>query len=237
MTTLPDPDLAVAGAKAGGTDSAPERRRFFSIRRRARPKRWLRRLSLVALAGPLLWAIGLVWFAGTAARIVPDDGRTTDAIVVLTGGSARLVTGLQLLADQRAPKLFVSGVSEGVDLAELLRLRGWAPNELDCCIMLGYGADDTQGNARETAQWIRGQGLHSLRLVTANYHMPRSLFEFARALPDAEIVPHPVNPDSVHLEDWWRWPGTTELIVSEYNKFLWAHLRSVSELLLTPGRP
>lgn len=151
----------------------------------------------------------------------------TDAIVVLTGGSDRLPAGFELLRAGEGRKLFISGVYRGVEVRELLALSRQAPGDLECCIALGYAADDTEGNAAETAVWMRAQGFRSLRLVTANYHMPRSLVEFRRALPEATIIPHPVAPRSVRLEGWWRWPGTASLIADEYNKFLlaWARAR------------
>src|SRR3546814_8190635 len=92
---------------------------------------------------------------------VPDD-RRTDAIIVLTGGSERLPTGLDLLSRDRADKLFVSGVYAGVEVAELLRLSRQSPQELACCIVLGYAANDTRGNAVETAEWMRAEGYKSL---------------------------------------------------------------------------
>jgi len=192
----------------------------ISFRRRSGRARWLRRLSAAGVLLVAAWAGGLVWFVDRIAAIPPGDGRTTDAIVVLTGGSGRLAAGLRLLAAERADKLFVSGVYHGVDVAELLRVSRRAPGELECCIVLGYRADDTVGNARETAAWMTAEGYRSLRLVTANYHMPRSLVEFHRVLPQAEILPHPVAPSVVRLEEWWRWPGTTALLVREYNKYL-----------------
>ena len=86
--------------------------------------------------------------------------------------------------------------------------------------MLGYTADNTAGNARETATWMAEEGYGSLRLVTSSYHMPRSLAAFRRVMPSVNIVPHPVFPAHVRHSDWWRWPGTTQLLVSEYNKYL-----------------
>jgi uncharacterized SAM-binding protein YcdF (DUF218 family) len=154
----------------------------------------------------------------------------------LTGGSLRLEQGLALLADRRAKKLFVSGVHRGVDVRELLRLSRQAPEELDCCIALGYEADDTAGNAVETAVWIDSEGYRSLRLVTAGYHMPRSLLEFRAAMPGVEIVPHPVFPGQVKIEAWWRWPGTAALIASEYNKFLIAVAGHALRRLFAPAR-
>ena len=170
------------------------------------------------------WVYGLVRFAETIPDTVADADTPTDAIVVLTGGSERLSTGLQLLADGKAGKVFVSGVHESVDIAELLKTVGSSPEDLGARVETGHGAQDTAGNALETAAWMRDQGYHSLRLVTASYHMPRSLLEFRFAIPEATVVPHPVFPDHVKRERWWLWPGTTALIIGEYHKFLLAWL-------------
>ena len=56
--------------------------------------------------------------------------------------------------------------------------------------------------------------------------MPRSLLEFRQAMPDIRVLAHPVFPPQVKREEWWRWPGTAALMVSEYHKFLYALLRS-----------
>ena len=183
---------------------------------------------LVVLAAALIaWGAGFARFARLASETAADTDSPTDAIVVLTGGSKRLTTGLGLLAAGRAEKLFVSGVYHGVDVEELLRVSRAAPAAVECCIVLGYAADDTRGNAAETAAWLRQEGYSSFRLVTANYHMPRSLLEFRRALPNARVVPHPVAPTNVHVQEWWHWPGTTILLVTEYNKYLVALLRGM----------
>lgn len=191
--------------------------------------RWLRSLisTLVVPLGLLgaAWLGGLGWFAGQIPREVAEPGVRTDAIVVLTGGSERLTTGLALLADRAADHLFISGVYRGVDVAELLKLSQRAPDDLACCIELGHQADDTQGNAIETAQWMTEKGFTALRLVTSHYHMPRSLLEFRAALPRARIVPHPVFSTAVAQTRWWTWPGTARLIAGEYHKYLFARLR------------
>jgi uncharacterized SAM-binding protein YcdF (DUF218 family) len=183
-----------------------------------------RAIGLGVIVAVLLaaWVGGLAWFADQVPRRVANATSATDAIVVLTGGSARIDTGFRLLSSGLARKLFVSGVYRGVEVTELLRLARQEPREVECCVVLGYSADDTAGNARETAAWVRAEGFRSLRLVTANYHMRRSLYEFRRAMPDIDIVPHPVFPKNVKREQWWLWPGTTKLITSEYNKFLLA---------------
>ena len=192
-----------------------------------RGHRLIWRLAGIAGTCATAWLIGLLWFATSLPESVAEPERVTDAIVVLTGGRGRVHTGLQLLAKKRAKKLFISGVYRGVVVQELLRVSQQSPGDLQCCVALGYEADSTRGNARETASWMREQGLHSLRLVTAAYHMPRSLLEFRRVLPNAEIVPHPVIPEPVKQRDRWLWLGSASLIVSEYSKYLVARARGL----------
>lgn len=181
-------------------------------------------ILIPVLTAPLLlvlaWVGGFLWYAASIPHRVEDAGSRTDAIVVLTGGTDRVATGLALLAEGRADKLFISGVHRGVDVADVLRKTHHAGQGLEGRIALGYAADDTLGNAMETALWMRSQNFHSMRLVTGHYHMRRSLLEFSHAMPEASIIPHPVFPENVKAAQWWLWPGTAALIASEYNKFL-----------------
>lgn len=188
-------------------------------------RRWPRRLGLLLLLLAILWLAGLFRFVAAMPEAVNEPEQRTDAIVVLTGGSDRLQEGIRLLAEGSAAKLLVSGVYRGVDVRALLLLSQDAPDELTCCIAIGYEADNTLGNARETAAWMAEEGFSSLRLVTAAYHMPRSLLLFHEAMPEVEILPHPVFPDGFHQQDWYLWPGSSALIVSEYTKYLVALLQ------------
>ena len=182
--------------------------------------------QLVQLLGMLsaLWLVGLFWFAQQIPNEVGDPATKTDVIVVLTGGSQRVESGLQLLAAGMGKTLFVTGVFPGVTVPALLHSAN-APESLACCVVLGHTADNTAGNAVETAGFMRKQNYHSLRLVTSAYHMPRSLLEFRRAMPDITIVPNPVFAGNVKQRQWWEWPGTLSLIVSEYTKYLAAIVR------------
>lgn len=186
-----------------------------------------RRLVFTLLLVALAWLAGLIGFAESIPRDpgTPPSSRNTDAIVVLTGGPARLKAGLAELEAGRARKLFVSGVNPRVELNELLRAAGSAATIPESAIALGYSADSTVGNAAETRQWMEREGYRSLRLVTASYHMRRSLLEFRRTMPDIEIVPHPVFPETFMRDAWWAWPGTLSLIVSEYHKYVAVRVR------------
>lgn len=176
-----------------------------------------------------LWLCGLILFVATvedlSEPVIGPNLEATDSIVVLTGGSERLTTGLELLRAGKGKKLFISGVYPGVTLDHVLGTQSVSQELRDCCVILGHAAESTLGNADETQTWMSIENYHSLRLVTANYHMPRSLLIFRAAMPDLLIVPHPVAPDSVKLRSWWRRSGTASLLVTEYDKYLLAVLR------------
>src|SRR5947199_5223606 len=140
---------------------------------------WLARI-LAALI--LLWLAGLVWFVASSYWIRPDPSNTTDAIVVVTGGRLRLEAGLELLAAGKAKKLFISGVNQHVDRDELLDTLGAVPDDAACCIVIGHSASDTFGNARETAEWMHGEGYRTLRLVPSASHVQPSRTGFGRRL-------------------------------------------------------
>jgi uncharacterized SAM-binding protein YcdF (DUF218 family) len=191
----------------------------------------MKRLLFIPLLVVAIWVGGLVLFVSDLPGKVEAPERHTDAIVVATGGSERLEEGIRLLNSGLAQKLFISGVNSGTRLPDVIAslppdAQKPSISLMICCIVAGHAADSTLGNAAETAAWMRDQRFHSLRLVTADYHMPRSLFEFHRAMPGAELIAHPVFPDQVRRESWWRSPGTASLLISEYDKFLVALLRA-----------
>jgi uncharacterized SAM-binding protein YcdF (DUF218 family) len=189
----------------------------------ARPmRRRLGRTAVLLLAILAVWLGGFLWFARQIPQTVADLDSDTDAVVVLTGGSLRVQSGLTLLASGKAKKLFISGVYHGTDVAALLRVSHQTPEHVACCIVLGHEADNTLGNALETAQWMHQEGFRSLRLVTASYHMPRSLLEFSRAMPEMRIVAHPVFPERDRADRWWASPRAFARVLAEYHKYLLA---------------
>lgn len=207
---------------ADGVTAKP--RGLFRRRLDSRRRRWLRRLGLLAFLACLLFVAGFLDFTESARGFRHRPAVATDGIVVLTGGTGRVAAGFDLLRHASANRLLISGVHAEVGIGDL------APNgggDVSCCVDLGYDADDTIGNAREAAGWVQGHGFRSLTLVTSSYHMPRALLEFRAALGgDVEIEPYPVDSEAVHLDEWWRWPGTVQLLAREYGKYLLALART-----------
>lgn len=188
-------------------------------------RRAIRGWSAAVAVAAIAWLAGLIWFAEAIPKSVADPDTPTDAVVVLTGASGRLAAGIKIMDEHRARKLFISGVYRGVDVAQILKLARRQGSDIDCCMVLGHDADDTRGNARETADWVHKEGFKSLRLVTSSYHMRRSLLEFRRTMPNIKIIPHPVFSPEFKANGWWNWPGTLQLVITEYCKYLVALMR------------
>mgnify|MGYP004636211709 CR=1 FL=1 len=188
----------------------------------------IRRFCLYVLLPCLaLWITGLLCFAALVNKKPVDEKTKTEAIVALTGGTERLATAVELLKQGKAQKLLISGVDRKVDWLNLAQTIDELPPELNDKIVLGHVARNTTENALESLAWMKRNGFTSLRLVTASYHMPRSYSEFKNVMPDIKILPHPVFPQTFKHADWWKWRGSTALIVSEYTKFLFVSLRNL----------
>lgn len=183
---------------------------------------------LVGSTGLALFLVmaGLMVFVRVVDSHKPSGFERADGIVVLTGGERRIVGALGLLADGRGRRLLISGVNRANSRAHVLNRLG-APTDMlfTCCIDIGYRAHDTIGNAEETLAWVRAHRLESVIVVTSNYHMPRSLVELQRVLPDVKLVPYPVVSPNARMDTWWLRPGTARLIVGEYLKLFPSMLR------------
>ena len=102
----------------------------------------------------ILWSIGLVWFAAQTSNNNLDQKTQTDAIIVLTGGSGRLSTGLELLNLGLSKQLFVTGVAEGLKPEDVYDLSETTLSDFSCCITFGHKALNTTENAIESLSFI-----------------------------------------------------------------------------------
>jgi uncharacterized SAM-binding protein YcdF (DUF218 family) len=183
---------------------------------------------LAAVTGLALFAFlgGFVVFASSITGYATSAGVRADGIVVLTGGEHRLVEAARLLAEGRGKRLLISGANSIATREDLHRKSGLAPAIFECCVDIGYAAHTTTGNAWETKAWARDRHFTKLIIVTSSYHMPRSLIELGRAMPEIVLVPYPVVSRNFHTERWWLHGATARLLFTEYVKFLPSAARS-----------
>lgn len=179
--------------------------------------------TLAALTA--VFAAGFVLFWSQIERAPNGQVRRADGIVALTGGEARIPEAVKLLSQGKGRRLLISGVNPSTTRKELAVLTPNSAHLFRCCVDVDQVAQDTIGNADETSAWVRQRRFRSLIVVTASYHMPRSLAELRRTLPEVELIPYPVQPRNVHVNAWWEHPGTMQLLLMEYVKFMPAFAR------------
>ena len=171
-------------------------------------------IILVGLAYALAFALWVSLLPPSTDTVPQADG-----IVVLTGGGTRLDTGVALFEKGVGQRLLISGVSLA-NTRQTLKDVAHGGARFDCCADIGYVAEDTHGNAMEAADWAHNHQFRSIVVVTARYHMPRAMREFASVMPDVTLLPYPVDQDSIDLAGWWRHPNTVLLLHREFVKYL-----------------
>ncbi|POF32834.1 YdcF family protein [Roseibium marinum] len=207
-----------AKASVGKADARPAARR---------ERRFGLRVLVVALVTALLaGAAGhFALFAHRIAGVQVPHTANADAIVVLTGGHARVNEAVRLLEEGRANRLLISGVHPGTTREQLAAVTSSRMPLKKSTVELDRVALNTAGNAAETASWVRKNGFSSLLVVTSAYHLPRTEVELSGALPDVKLIAYPVFSKDLKLGEWYREPATIRLLMREYVKYMVARLR------------
>jgi len=182
------------------------------------------RRSLLLTAGLwtfVLYTIGFGVFTVTLPRPAPQPTVQADAIVALTGEGGRLAPAVLLLEHGGGKRLLITGVNKLTSKRDLKALLH-AGASFDCCADLGFSALDTHGNAEEAARWARAHKYRSLVVVTAAYHMPRSLVEFGAEMPEVRLLPYPVALEQASPSSWQN----IRRLHGEYAKYLASVVRT-----------
>ncbi|WND03974.1 YdcF family protein [Temperatibacter marinus] len=171
----------------------------------------------------VIWALGF----GLYVLNIPFDSdqsssQPADAIVVFTGDSNRLKTGVALLTAKQGNRLLFSGVNTAVTPQTLISLTEADPALFECCIDLGFEAENTLGNALETKKWREKNNFSTLYLVTSDYHLPRAMLLMKKIDPSGAYKPYPAESDA-----------PLGYFVREYNKYLITLLQNSSTLAST----
>ncbi|KRA59742.1 hypothetical protein ASD89_24465 [Caulobacter sp. Root656] len=170
----------------------------------------------------MIWFVGLLAFTSRVDQSTPaQEPPVADGVVVLTGASnVRLEQATKLLEAGKGKRLLISGVNREASRDDVLGVTKAVRPIYDCCVDLGYAAADTIGNASESAEWAKAKDYHSLIVVTADYHMPRSMLELHAAMPGVTLHPYPVVTESLNAHRWWKGGTSARRMIVEYCKYL-----------------
>jgi uncharacterized SAM-binding protein YcdF (DUF218 family) len=187
-------------------------------------RRLMRITFVLCVAVALVLMLGFVWFVSALPTEEIKLDRNADGIVALTGGASRIVDAMELLAQKRAQRLLISGANRLTNANDISRLHPEFEGVVRCCVDFDRSLN-TLGNAIETRRWAEKRNIRSLIVVTSAYHMPRAMAEIAHQLPGVTLIAFPVFSEKLRAEPWWLDGSIARLIVLEYLKFLFSHVR------------
>jgi uncharacterized SAM-binding protein YcdF (DUF218 family) len=187
----------------------------------AKRTRWLVLLGLVILilvvfSNQILWGLG---------SMLVDAGapQKADAIVVLGGDWAgnRILKGAQLLHEGYAPRLLSSGGGRmygtfECDLAIAYAAAKGYPS--DSMIPVHYAAVSTVDESRADVRELRKLGVHSVLLVTSEFHTGRAGRIFRREAAGMEV--HVVEAATPGWSGgyWWKQREGQKIWLTEFEK-------------------
>lgn len=193
----------------------------------------MKSILMLAVGALLLFAGGFAHFIHSVGTQPAPERQKADAIIVLTGGADRITSAVDLLGSGLADRMLISGVYPNTT-KDAIREQVEGPEDLfACCVDIDTAALDTVGNAREAARWATENVVRSVILVTSDYHIPRSLLEFRRAMPEVTVIAYPVRGTETMREAFQHQPQIGRRLISEYAKYLVVLSRSRAETFST----
>lgn len=183
----------------------------------------------------LLWMGGFLHYTKEISGPKFKSTSNAEGIVILTGTPARLKVGFELLKSGAAKRVLISGVNSQVSREQLRIAMGESDEIMSCCVDLGRIARDTVGNAYEASLWASEHNFNELLIVTSAYHMPRSLVELKRQMPNKSLYAFAPATDALKLEKWWKNPALIFVLSAEFNKYIVSLFRARLENMAMNG--
>ena len=144
---------------------------------------------------------GFVIFSIIISQWPEPSQKKTDAIIIFTGEIEREQNALILYDRGLAPKLHISGRYLGFHDSKK------SPITFDT-------AATTEKNAQFSYDWMVRNQIQSVRLVTADYHMPRCLIWAQQYWKNIEIIPHPI------VISRYKGGRFLRIVLAEYGRYL-----------------
>lgn len=182
-------------------------------------------MVLIGLAG---WLFSASFLAGAGAFLVKDDGpRKADAIVVLGGDEygERIIKGAELARAGYAPYVLVSSppalLGNEADLTiEYAKRKGFPASLFRPVPLPQDAADSTRTEAIYLGNYLKKNGVHSILLVTSNFHTRRATSLWRKENPWLQIAVVAAPDRYFSPNTWWKTRGGKRTFLYEWLKTL-----------------
>jgi len=177
----------------------------------------------------VLIALALFLFSTSGHFLIVNRPQHADAIVVLAGESDRRpALGLQLLQQGYAPRMVLDVPANAKIYHEtMLQISQQYVRELpqaqSVIICPIYGLS-TKAESQDVSQCLRTLGIHSILVVTSDYHTRRALSTFRHELPGMQISVAAATDPQQFGGAWWQHRQWAKLNFDEWLRLVWWHV-------------
>jgi len=183
----------------------------------------MRKLGTVLI---VLLAVALFLFSTSGKFLIINRPQHADAIVVLAGETDRRpALGLQLLQRGYAPRMVVDVPATGkIYQWNMLQLAQQYVHELpqaQAVIICPIYGLSTKAEAQDVSQCLKNLGVHSVLVVTSDYHTRRALSTFCHELPGMPISVAAATDPQQFGGSWWQHRQWAKLNFDEWLRLVW----------------
>ena len=177
----------------------------------------------------VLIALALFLFSTSGHFLIVNRPQHADAIVVLAGETDRRpALGLQLLQQGYAPRMILDVPANAKIYDEtMLQIAQQYVRELpqaqSVIICPIYGLS-TKAESQDVSQCLRTLGIHSILVVTSDYHTRRALSTFRHELPGMQISVAAATDPQQFGGAWWQHRQWAKLNFDEWLRLVWWHV-------------
>ena len=177
----------------------------------------------------VLIALALFLFSTSGHFLIVNRPQHADAMVVLAGETDRRpALGLQLLQQGYAPRMVLDLPANAkiydqtmLQIAQqYVRELPQAQSVIICPI---YGLS-TKAESQDVSQCLRTLGIHSILVVTSDYHTRRALSTFRHELPGMQISVAAATDPQQFGGAWWQHRQWAKLNFDEWLRLVWWHV-------------
>jgi hypothetical protein len=176
----------------------------------------------------VLIALALFLFSTSGHFLIVNRPQHAEAIVVLAGETDRRpALGLQLLQQGYAPRMVLDVPANAKIYDEtMLQIAQQYVRELpqaqSVVICPIYGLS-TKAESQDVSQCLRTLGVHSVLVVTSDYHTRRALSTFRHELPGMQISVAAATDPQQFGGAWWKHRQWAKLNFDEWLRLVWWH--------------
>ena len=183
----------------------------------------MKRLRFVLLT---VLVVGLLFLATSGSFLVVNNLRSSDVIVVLAGETDRRpARALELLSQHYAPKLLLNVPAEAkIYTRTVLQLANEYVDQqpqrevITICPITGLS---TKAEAHDAEKCLAKMNVHTILLVSSDFHTRRALSTFEHELPGYSFSIAGASDPQQFGTAWWRHRQWAKQNIGEWLRLVW----------------